>query len=115
MDNRITLFSVGDHREAQAVACRHSTNLANFTSPIAPPSPPTLLGSLLGQTEFDYESFARSFDNLEVATAALAARLGLPVHLLEPYDIDDGDGGIAFVDGEYKTVRLVGWTAVYYA
>lgn len=109
-----SIFEDGNHREAQSLGCR-SMSASDFVSPIVPPRPPTLLGALLGQPDFDYESFARSFDNLEIATAALAVRLNASVHLLDPCDIDDGDGGITLVNGEYRSVGVIGWTGIFYA
>ena len=109
-----SIFQGGNQVEAQSLAWQAAVALEEFTPPVESLQDRTLLGKLMGQSEFDYEGFARSFDSLEVATAELAARFGLAVHLLDPFDIQDGDGGIVIEDGEYKVADLTGWIAVYY-
>jgi hypothetical protein len=51
---------------------------------------------------------------LERATANLASRLGLDVHLLDATSLAEGDPAIAIMDGQYQTVDLVDWTALDY-
>lgn len=109
-----SIFVDGKQIEAQAIPWSSNHELADFTPSINGPKQPTCLGEFLGDATFDYETFARSFTNLEIATAALADRLGLNVHLLDPLDIHDGDGGITVEADNYDTVELSNWMAVYY-
>ncbi len=114
-----SIFVDGERAESQSVGRHPAVHLGE-----QPPSPPTtpgsaLLGELLNEPGFGYQDFMDgfkkgSYKNLEVATAAFAARLGVSPHLLEPYGIDDGDGGIVVENGEYEYVSLDGWMAVYY-
>jgi hypothetical protein len=109
-----SMFENGQQVEAQSLTPRPHRSLNEFTCPLEPPRPPSRLGRALGDPEFDYEIFARGFRGLEVATAALAIRLGVPVHLIDPLDIQDGDGAIVLEDGKYRRVSLPGWVGVYY-
>ncbi len=72
------------------------------------------LGEILGDATFDFEGFMRGFEWLEVASAALAARLGASVHLIDPLDVQDGDGALVVENGKYRRVSLPGWFGVYY-
>jgi hypothetical protein len=74
-----------------------------------------MLGELLAEPEVDYVGFMRGVGCFEFATGSLAARLGVPVHLVDPFDVQDGDGALVVEHGEYKPVSLDGWFGVYYA
>ncbi|HYT88840.1 MAG TPA: hypothetical protein VEL76_09040 [Gemmataceae bacterium] len=109
-----SIFKEGEQVEAQSLTWRAAAPLGEFSPPLKPPQPPSLLGQLLEDPDFDYGAFRRRFRNLEVAMAALAARLGTTPHLLDPLHIQDGDGAIVVEAGEYKPVGLPGWVGVYY-
>jgi hypothetical protein len=113
-----SIFVDGRQVESRS-AGRHPDLHLQVTTVAAPLSGSNILGELLEDPQFDYTAFTDNFrkgnfKNLELATAALAERLGLIPHLLDPYDIDDGDGGIVVERGVYKPVTLDGWMAVYY-
>jgi hypothetical protein len=57
--------------------------------------------------------FARGSRGSEVATAALAGKLGVPVHLLDPLPVQAGDGAVVVEEGECRWVRLPGWMGAY--
>jgi hypothetical protein len=109
-----SVFQDGRLVEAQSLTSRLDRSLGDFASPSEAMQRPSRLGALFGDSEFDYEAFASRFRSLEVAAAALAGRLGAPVHLIDPLDVQDGDGAIVVEAGKYKRVRLAGWAAVYY-
>jgi hypothetical protein len=109
-----SIFEGGQQVEARSLTPRPDWPLDEFSPPLDPPPRPSLLGGLLGDPQFDYESFARGYRRLEIATAALAGRLGVPVHLIDPLHVQDGEGAIVVESGEYKLVSLPGWMAVYY-
>lgn len=109
-----SIFSDDRQVEAQTVTWQSGLLLGEFAPPMAAPNPPSLLAHLLGDLNFEYEYFMRSFSSLEIGTAALAARLGAHVHLTDALDIQDGDGAIIVENGEYRSVVLSDWMAVYY-
>jgi hypothetical protein len=86
---------------------------ASFVSQV-PLRPSSNLADVLHEPGFDYEVFCRGFDGLEVATAALAGRIGVEPHLIDPLDIQDGDGAIIVNNGEYKQVGVPGWLCIFY-
>jgi hypothetical protein len=109
-----SIFEGGQQVEAQSLTPRSDWPLADFSSPLKPPQRPSLLGKAVGEPGFDYEAVARGFEWLEIATAELAARLGVTPHLIDPLHIQDGDGAIIVEGGEYNVVSLPKWIALYY-
>ncbi|MBC7821695.1 MAG: hypothetical protein IAG10_32825 [Planctomycetaceae bacterium] len=109
-----SIFTDGQQVEAQSLTPRLDRPLAESSLPFVPSEKPTILAGLLGDPEFDYEAFMRGFRSLEVAIAALAARLDVSVHLIDPLDVQDGEGAIVVEGGEYRQVSLPSWIGVYY-
>jgi len=109
-----SIFKGGQQVEAMSLTPKVEWPLGEFAPALAAPAKPTNLGELLGDANFDFEGFMRGFQWLEVATAALAARLGASVHLIDPLDVQDGDGALVVENGEYKQVGLPGWFGIYY-
>jgi hypothetical protein len=109
-----SIFKGGRQMEAKSLMHKVEWPLGEFAPALRAPSPPTNLGEILGDATFDFGRFMRGFDCLEVATAALAARLGASVHLIDPLDVQDGDGALVVENGQYKQVSLPGWFGVYY-
>lgn len=109
-----SVLEKGEQVEAMSLPWREELPLGEFTPPLPSPAKPTKLGRILGDVEFEFERFMRAFRSLEVAAAALAARLGAPVHLIDPLDVQDGDGALVVEEGKYKPVTLDGWFGIYY-
>lgn len=109
-----SIYEGGRQIEAQSLRYSSGASLGEFKPALAPSGQPTRLGKLLNEPGFDYEKVVRGFPSLENATAALTARFGVGAHLLDNCDVQDGDGGIAWIDGKYAVVELPGWIAVYY-
>jgi hypothetical protein len=109
-----SVFEGGQQVEAQSLTSRPDRSLKEFTPPLKPPQLPSRLGRALDEPQFEFETFARGFQRLEVAVAALASRLGVPVHLIDPLDVQDGDGAIVLEDGKYRRVSPSGWVGLYY-
>jgi hypothetical protein len=109
-----SIFKDGQLAEANSLGSHQDWELGEFSPPGPPPRRPSLLAGLLGEPDFDFEALARGFEDLEVAIAALAARLGVSPHLIDPLDVQDGDGAIVVEEGTYKRVSLPGWMGVYY-
>src|SRR5262249_51541331 len=109
-----SIFKEGKQVEAMSLRPAAEWPLGEFAPALTAPAKPTILGEILGDVSFDFEGFMRQFEWLEVATAALAARLGISVHLIDPLDVQDGDGAVIVESGEYKAVSLPGWFGVYY-
>jgi len=109
-----SIFSDGQQVEFEAVLSRPGLPLEAFAAPLVPPRKPSILADVLQEPGFDYEVFSRSFPGLEIATAGLAERLGVSPHLIDPLDVQDGDGAINVESGEYKPVSLPGWLGIFY-
>jgi hypothetical protein len=109
-----SIFKGGQQVEAMSLMDQVEWPLGEFAPALPMPATPTNLGAILGDATFDFEGFMRGFQCLEVATAALAARLGASVHLIDALAVQDGDGAFVVRNGEYKQVSLPGWFGVYY-
>jgi hypothetical protein len=108
-----SVFEGGEQVEAETLPAREGVDEPDFTPLLPPPTMPTLLGKALRDPSFDYKRFARTIRNLEKATAALVARFGLDAHLMDPLQMDEGQG-LAVLDGDYVAVDLAKWSCVTY-
>jgi hypothetical protein len=79
--------------------------------PTPPGRPGHLLKDLLG-IEVDFSSFIARYENLEIGIGAFIAKVGFNVHLVDYLDATDEKHGSAIKEGEYESIRLVGWTAI---
>lgn len=83
------------------------------------PTPPNIKGDrlkvYLNDPFFDYEKYSLGSVSLEDATAGLAARFGLDVHLIDACSVAEEEPSVAIANGVRRWVRLDDWVAVKYA
>lgn len=108
------IFCEGQQKESRSMTWRSDARPTEPLLSLPTTQKPSLLGTILNIANFDYDTFMRGYASFEIATAALAERLGASVHLIDPLGIQDGDGAINIVRGKYKKVELPNWIAVYY-
>jgi hypothetical protein len=109
-----SIFENGRQTAGQTLNSKSEWPLNEFSPPADVPSGNERLTQIMADPGFDFESFMRRFRYLEEAIAGLAARLGASVHLIDALDVQDGDGAIVVVDGEYRQVATVDWIGIFY-
>jgi hypothetical protein len=109
-----SVFINGDLVEGQTVPWKEGALVGpEFAMGAPPPRENSHLGAALGEADFDYVKFARSFRSVERATGELVARFGLVAHLMDPLHMTEGHG-LALIDGQYRRAPLDGWSCVIY-
>lgn len=81
-------------------------------------TPPNIKGDRLkvhlNDPLFDYHRYSVEFRSLEEATAHLASRFGLDVHLIDATSVAEGEPCITIGNGMRRSVHLHDWGAVKY-
>jgi hypothetical protein len=114
-----SLFLQGRHQGSQTVFSRGTTQRPSELMPRVPVPDdfqgPTSLGSVLDNPEFDYGRFMSGYRDLQDATAAFVASLGVLEHLCDFDHLARGMDAVAVIDGKYQHVSLSNeWVAVLY-
>jgi hypothetical protein len=105
-----TLFLQGKRQAAQTVFSRSITQRESELIPGVPVPPDyqgkTSLGTVLNKPDFDYGEFMARYVDLEDATAALVASLGVLEHLCDFDHLARGMDAVAVNDGRSQPIAL---------
>jgi len=108
-----SIYTNGNKSECECVFSVHARSTREIIDGVPTPLslPGQQLKSLLGH-ETDFASFIAQYEDLEIGVAALVARIGFKVHLVEYYNAIDDKQGSVIVGSNYEAIQLTGWTAI---
>lgn len=110
------LYSQGHKKEGECVFAKTATDNKELLHGVSTPprKKGDALGALIGE-KYEFEADMSCYKNLELGMAALVARFGCDVHLIDFHGALDDKEGIAIEDGKYNAIHLSGWSVVTFA